>query len=115
MYDYEIAEVLRVVDGDTLDARLSLGFGLTATLRFRLAAIDTPEIYGGRTARGADARAFTAAWLDEHGPALGVRTFKGAQSAVGIGDGAFGRWLGDVYVIDGGRRLVSDLVLAGFG
>lgn len=43
MYEYKI-EVLSVVDGDTLDVRLSLGFGVYKVERVRLAGINTPEL-----------------------------------------------------------------------
>jgi micrococcal nuclease len=35
--------VLRVVDGDTIDVDLDLGFNISYTQRVRLAGIDTPE------------------------------------------------------------------------
>jgi len=38
------ARVTKIIDGDTLDILLSLGFHLTATLRLRLARVDTPEM-----------------------------------------------------------------------
>ena len=37
------AKVKRVVDGDTLDCDIDLGFHLTLTERVRLMGIDTPE------------------------------------------------------------------------
>lgn len=40
---FERAEVTRVVDGDTVDMRIELGFGLNMHDRFRLYGIDTPE------------------------------------------------------------------------
>ena len=43
MYEYAIKEVLKVVDGDTIDVLIDLGFNLTKKERIRLAGIDTPE------------------------------------------------------------------------
>ena len=43
MYEYKIKEVLKVVDGDTIDVLIDLGFGLTKKERVRVAGIDTPE------------------------------------------------------------------------
>lgn len=37
--------VKRVVDGDTVDAELDLGFGIKMHQRFRIMDIDTPETY----------------------------------------------------------------------
>ena len=43
MYEYAIKEVVKVVDGDTIDVLIDLGFDLTKKERIRLAGIDTPE------------------------------------------------------------------------
>ena len=42
MYEYT-ARVLKVVDGDTLDLPIDLGFNIWITQRCRLQGIDTPE------------------------------------------------------------------------
>ena len=42
MYIYK-AKLDRVVDGDTVDANIDLGFDITIHKRIRLAGIDTPE------------------------------------------------------------------------
>ena len=42
MYTYK-ANLDRVVDGDTIDAHIDLGFDITIHKRIRLAGIDTPE------------------------------------------------------------------------
>ena len=42
MYTYK-AKLDRVVDGDTVDANINLGFDITIHKRIRLAGIDTPE------------------------------------------------------------------------
>ena len=43
MYEYAIKEVVKIVDGDTIDVVIDLGFDLTKKERIRLAGIDTPE------------------------------------------------------------------------
>jgi micrococcal nuclease len=43
MYDYNVKKVLKVVDGDTIDVDIDLGFDISLTKRVRLAGIDTPE------------------------------------------------------------------------
>jgi micrococcal nuclease len=43
MYEYRIKKVTKIVDGDTIDAELDLGFNISYTQRIRLAGIDTPE------------------------------------------------------------------------
>ena len=42
-YIYRIKSVLRVVDGDTIDADIDLGFDISLTKRIRLDGIDSPE------------------------------------------------------------------------
>jgi micrococcal nuclease len=42
-YVYRIKSVLKVVDGDTIDASIDLGFDISLEKRIRLAGIDAPE------------------------------------------------------------------------
>ncbi len=42
-YIYRVKEVLKIVDGDTIDADIDLGFDISLTKRVRLNGIDTPE------------------------------------------------------------------------
>lgn len=43
MYEYYVREVKNVVDGDTIDVVIDLGFNVLFEQRVRLAGIDTPE------------------------------------------------------------------------
>ena len=43
MYEYYVNEVTNVVDGDTIDVVIDLGFDILFKSRVRLAGIDTPE------------------------------------------------------------------------
>jgi micrococcal nuclease len=43
MYEYYVREVKNIVDGDTIDVILDLGFNILFEQRVRLAGIDTPE------------------------------------------------------------------------
>ena len=43
MFTYYVKEVKKVVDGDTIDADIDLGFDISFSSRVRLAGIDTPE------------------------------------------------------------------------
>jgi len=43
MYEYFVREVKGVVDGDTIDVIIDLGFDILFSSRVRLAGIDTPE------------------------------------------------------------------------
>jgi micrococcal nuclease len=42
-YIYRIKQITKVVDGDTIDADIDLGFDISLTKRIRLAGVDTPE------------------------------------------------------------------------
>jgi micrococcal nuclease len=42
-YIYRIRQIHKVVDGDTIDAAIDLGFDISLTKRIRLAGVDTPE------------------------------------------------------------------------
>jgi len=42
-YIYRIKSVYKVVDGDTIDASIDLGFDISLTKRIRLAGVETPE------------------------------------------------------------------------
>jgi micrococcal nuclease len=97
-YDYLVHDVLRVVDGDTVDLRLDLGFYLSAALRFRLLNTDTPERHEVGWHQSTE---FTKAWLAAHEGAIRAETQK-ADS--------FGRWLARLYV-PGGEDLSQELNL----
>jgi len=43
MFEYYVKSVNKVVDGDTIDVVIDLGFDIGFTTRVRLAGIDTPE------------------------------------------------------------------------
>jgi micrococcal nuclease len=43
MYEYFVKEIKNVIDGDTIDVVIDLGFDILFASRVRLAGIDTPE------------------------------------------------------------------------
>ena len=98
MYEYKCQEVKKVVDGDTLDIVLNLGFNVLHSVRIRMAGIDTPE---SRTrdldekARGKLAKAFLKDWLSKENEKkkIVVRTFKKTK-------GKFGRVIAEIWVDD---------------
>ena len=95
MYEYA-CKVERVVDGDTIDVVLDLGFDILYKSRVRLYGIDTPE---SRTrnldekARGKMASAFLKEAIDNGNKVVIQTKLKDSR-------GKFGRVLGDV-VVDG--------------
>ena len=92
-----IARGKRVVDGDTLDLIVDLGFRMSAAIRVRLAGVDTPEVYGVKKdseehARGVVASEFTRQWVKNSGDVVYVKTTK---------SGKYGRWIAEVFSLDG--------------
>jgi micrococcal nuclease len=43
MYQYKIKKIHRIIDGDTVDLEMDLGFGITLSHRVRLKDIDAAE------------------------------------------------------------------------
>ena len=90
MYTYK-AKLDRVIDGDTIDANINLGFDITIHKRIRLTGIDTPE---SRT-------------RDLEEKARGLASKARLIELLGDGDfilesrevGKFGRVLGTIYTI----------------
>jgi len=107
MYEYAIKEIVKVVDGDTIDILIDLGFDLTKKERVRLAGIDTPE---SRTrdleekAMGLEAKDFLERRLTE-GMASGLRV-KTEK------DGKYGRMLG--WLFCGDTNINTEMVYRGY-
>lgn len=92
MYEYK-AKVIRVVDGDTIDADVHLGFYMTARIRFRLAGIDTMEIHSRDAAeRSLASQAKARVQLLVEGKDVLLLTTKTDK---------YGRWLARVILADG--------------
>ncbi len=43
MYEYKVKKIIGIIDGDTIDVDIDLGFNITYAQKVRLAGIDTPE------------------------------------------------------------------------
>jgi|TARA_R110000823_G_scaffold214810_2_gene344559 micrococcal nuclease len=103
MYEYKIKEVVKIVDGDTIDVSIDLGFNLTKKERVRVAGIDTPE---SRTSDdeekvfGLEAKEHLKHKL-ENAKTLTISTEK---------DGKYGRMLGWIYA-DGSPVSINQLMI----
>ena len=104
MYTYFVKSIDRIVDGDTIDISIDLGFDLTKKERVRLAGIDTPE---KRTKNqkekemGYQATEFFEMHLKE-ATKLTVKTEK---------DGKFGRMLGWLYKSDEDTMSINQIMI----
>ncbi|MBW1811413.1 MAG: thermonuclease family protein [Deltaproteobacteria bacterium] len=76
------AIVERVIDGDTLEARIDLGFDVWRVERIRLRGIDTPEL---RTPAGKAAKSFVVEELSQV-PFIVLRTYKTDKYARYVAD-----------------------------
>ncbi len=104
-YVYRLKAMVKVVDGDTVDLELDLGFSITLRQRVRLTGLDAPEIHSkdpAEKARGQESLAFVSQWFQQPGPVL-VRTTKEEK---------YGRMLADCYR-EGAPSLCSELLERG--
>ncbi len=96
MFEYN-AKLLRVVDGDTIDAMVDLGFDTWKKIRVRFYGINAPE---SRTrdlaekAKGLEAKARNKELLME------VSSKPGFFRIKSHGLGKYGRLLGEIYIQD---------------
>jgi micrococcal nuclease len=103
MFEYYVKKVTKIVDGDTIDVDIDLGFDISFTSRVRLAGIDTPE---SRTkdldekALGLEAKAYLKHAIDSAKTVV-IKTEKMNSSE------KYGRILGWVY-LDGDTVSVND-------
>lgn len=108
MYEYR-ANINRVVDGDTVDCDIELGFGVVlADERVRIMGIDTPE---SRTSDKVE-KVFGLAAKEQLKTLLGKQCILKTQIARNGEDmkGKFGRILGDFIAEDG--RMVTDIMIS---
>lgn len=83
------AVITNIVDGDTFDAEVSLGFDITVKQRFRLDGFNAPEVVGKTKEKGLQARRFVLETL------LSKRV-----KIISKKQDTFRRWLADVYYLD---------------
>ena len=113
-YNFRVTKINRVVDGDTIDVTIDLGFDLYKKERVRVAGVDTPE---KRTknleekALGLDATAWLKQKLEE--------TIKGdeeltVRTELKGGVGKYGRLLGWLYVGDSDLSLNEQMITEGY-
>ncbi len=105
MYEYR-AKLLRVIDGDTIDAMMDLGFDTWVKKRIRLYGINTPEV---RTRdleekkAGIEAKERLEYLLD---------SVDGKFMVVSRGVGKYGRCLGELLIGEYGEIHINKLLLS---
>ena len=101
----------RVIDGDTIEGDIDLGFSVKLDdQRLRLLRVNTPERKGATRAAGDMAKAFTERWLRDHANIV-VRSRK--RDPKHADKDAFGRYLVEVYGDDeaGRQECLNDALL----
>ena len=110
MYEYFVREVKKIVDGDTIDVVIDLGFSILFESRVRLAGIDTPE---SRT-------------TDKMEKALGLESKKYLESRIKAAKNVviktekldssekYGRILGWIYLDGEGNSLNTEMIEKGY-
>ena len=113
-YNFRVTEIDRVVDGDTIDVTIDLGFDLYKKERVRVAGVDTPE----KRTRDLEEKKLgldATVWLQEklEGAVAGDDDLIIRTELVG-GVGKYGRLLGWLYIGDSDLSLNEQMIEEGY-
>ena len=113
-YNFRVVEINRVVDGDTIDVTIDLGFDLFKKERVRVAGVDTPE----KRTRDLEEKELgieATNWLKEKldGAISGDDDLIIRTELVG-GMGKYGRLLGWLYIGDAESSLNEQMIEEGY-
>ena len=113
-YNFRVIEINRVVDGDTIDVTIDLGFDLYKKERVRVAGVDTPE----KRTRDDEEKALgldATYWMKEklEGAIDGDDDLVIRTELVG-GMGKYGRLLGWLYIGDAEVSLNETMIEQGY-
>lgn len=95
-YNYN-AVITNVVDGDTFDFEIDLGFGITYSNRLRLYGVNTPEVRGKEKVEGLKVKRKVKRMIENKQVTLHTRKWQGK----------FGRYIASVTI--GNDPLKDDL------
>ena len=113
-YNFRVVEINKVLDGDTIDVTIDLGFDLYKKERVRVAGVDTPE----KRTRDLEEKELgidATNWLKEklEGALAGDDDLVIRTELVG-GVGKYGRLLGWLYLGDGSVSLNEQMIEEGY-
>ena len=113
-YNFRVVEINRVVDGDTIDVTIDLGFDLFKKERVRVAGVDTPE-KRTRDLEEKELGIHATNWLKEKldGAISGDDDLVIRTELVG-GVGKYGRLLGWLYIGDSALSLNEQMIEEGY-
>ena len=113
-YNFRVTEINRVVDGDTIDVTIDLGFDLYKKERVRVAGVDTPE----KRTRDLEEKALVldaTHWLkDKLEGAIDGDDELTIRTELKGGVGKYGRLLGWLYVGDEQVSLNEQMITEGY-
>ena len=113
-YNFRVTEINRVLDGDTIDVTIDLGFDLFKKERVRIAGVDTPE----KRTRNLEEKALgidATNWLKkELEDVLAGDDELIVRTELHGGVGKYGRLLGWLYVGDEELSLNEQMITQGY-
>jgi len=113
-YNFRVTEINKVVDGDTIDVTIDLGFDLCKKERVRVAGIDTPE----KRTRDLEEKALgidATNWLKEKlADAIAGDDELTIRTELSGGIGKYGRLLGWLYIGDSELSLNEEMITKGY-
>jgi micrococcal nuclease len=113
-YNFRVTKIVKVLDGDTIDVLIDLGFDLYKKERVRIAGVDTPE----KRTRDLEEKALgidATVWMKDKL----TQTIKGDEeltirTELKGGVGKYGRLLGWLYVGDSTLSLNEQMITEGY-
>ena len=113
-YNFRVIEINKVLDGDTIDVTIDLGFDLYKKERVRIAGVDTPE----KRTRNLEEKELgidATNWLkDKLEGAIAGDDDLVIRTELDGGVGKYGRLLGWLYVGDSNLSLNEQMITEGY-
>ena len=113
-YNFRVIEINRVVDGDTIDVTIDLGFDLFKKERVRIAGVDTPE----KRTRDLEEKELgidATYWMEKHlSDAIAGEEDLIIRTELVGGMGKYGRLLGWLYIGDQETSLNEQMIDEGY-
>lgn len=97
MYEYN-ATVTKVIDGDTFEAIVDLGFKCSCVQTFRMAGINAPETKGDTLEAGRLSKEFLSKKIFDPTLIKKIIKIKSHKPNASMKQEKYGRWLADVWV-----------------
>ena len=113
-YNFRVTEIIKVLDGDTIDVIIDLGFDLYKKERVRIAGVDTPE----KRTRDLEEKALgqdATDWLkDQLDGAISGEDDLVIRTELDGGVGKYGRLLGWLYIGDETESINERMIQQGY-